>query len=125
MLENLQGSSTQILTHHSPSVLRLNILETTHINISAKHDGELILYNQIVPADTSLEFMFDTSVNFDLLNAKHIQGNLNDTALDDYFTKKNVSLRGSYIVNIAQLYVAYYGNNKIESQAEVEAENKP
>ena len=79
MLENFQGSSTQILTHHSPSVLRLNILETTHINISAKHDGELILYNQIVPADTSLEFMFDASVNFDLLNAKHIQGNLNDT----------------------------------------------
>ena len=125
MLENLQGSNTQILTHHSPSVLQLNILETTHINISAKHDGELILYNQIVAADTSLEFMFDASVNFDLLNAKHIQGNLNNTALDNYFTKKKISLRGSYIVNSAQLYVAYYGNNKIESQAEVEAENKP
>ena len=118
MLENLQGSSTQILTHYSPSVLRLNILETTHINISAKHDGELILYNQIVRADTSLEFMFDASVNFDLLNAKHIQGNLNDTILDDYFTKKNMILRGSYIVNTAQLYVAYYSNNKIKSQAE-------
>ena len=123
MLENLQGSNTQILTHHSPSVLQLNILETTHINIAAKHGGKLILYNQIVRADTSLEFMFDTSINFDLLNAKHIQGNLNNTELDDYFTKKNVSLRGSYIVNIAQLYVAYYGNNKIESQAK--AENKP
>ena len=121
MLEDLQGSSTQILTQHSPSVLQLNILETTHININAKHDGKLILYNQIVRADTSLEFMFDTSVNFDLLNAKHIQGNLNDTALDDYFTKKNVSLRGSYIVNSAQLYVAYYGNNKNK----IKVEDKP
>jgi len=116
LLENLQGSSTQILTHHSPSVLRLNILETTYINISAKHDGKLILYNQIVKAGTSLEFMFDASVNFDLLNAKHIQANLNDTILDDYFTKKNVSLRGSYIVNLAQLYVAYYNNNKTENR---------
>ena len=118
MLENLQGSSTQILTHHSPSVLQLNILETTHININAKHDGKLILYNQIVQADTSLEFMFDALVNFDLLNAKHIQANLNHTILDDYFTKKNVLLRGSYIVNSAQLYVAYYSNNKIKSSTE-------
>ena len=118
MLKNLQGSNTQILTHLSPSVLQLNILETTHINITAKHDGELILYNQFVPADTSLEFMFDASVNFDLLNAKHIQANLNDNILDDYFKKKNVALRGSYIVHIAQLYVAYYDDNKIESQAE-------
>jgi hypothetical protein len=118
LLENLQGSSTQILTHHIPSVLQLNILETTHINISAKHDGELILYNQIVPADTSLEFMFDTSVNFDLLNAKHIQGNLNETILDDHFTKDNVILRGSYIVNSAQLYVAYYSSNNNQSLIE-------
>ena len=96
----------------------MNILETTHINIAAKHDGELILYNQIVQTDTSLEFMFDASINFDLLNAKHIQGNLNDTALDDYFTKNNVSLRGSYIVNSAQLYVAYYSNHGNDNEAE-------
>ena len=125
MRENLQRENTQILTHHVPSVLQLNILETTHIIIEAKHDGKLILYNQIVRADTSLEFIFNTSINFDLLNAKHIQANLNDTALDDYFTKKNVALRGSYIVNIAQLYVAYYGNNKIESQVEAVAKTKP
>ena len=118
MLEDLQGSSTQILTQHSPSVLQLNILETTHIIIDAKHNGELILYNQIVRADTSLEFMFDASINFDLLNAKHIQGKLNDTTLDDYFTKKNMTLRGSYIVNSAQLYVAYYSNDGNYSEAE-------
>ena len=117
--ENKRGDITQILIHHSPSVLQLNILETTHINIAAKHDGKLILYNQIVKADTSLEFMFDASVNFDLLNAKHIQANLNDTILDDYFTKKNVSLRGSYIVNSAQLYVAYYSDDENENQAKI------
>jgi len=61
--------------------------------------------------------MFDASINFDLLNAKHIQGNLNDVILDDYFTKKNISLRGSYIVNSAQLYVAYYSDYENESQA--------
>ena len=121
MRENLQRENTQILTHHAPSVLQLNILETTHIIIQAKHDGKLILYNQIVPADTSLEFIFDISINFDLLNAKHIQGNLNGTALDDYFTQQKISLRGSYIVNSAQLYVAYYSNNKIENQPK----NKP
>jgi len=107
--ENLQSENTQILTHHAPSVLQLNILETTHIIIEAKHGGKLILYNQIVRANTNLEFIFDTSINFDLLNAKHIQGNLNGTSLNNYFTQKNVALRGSYIVNSAQLYVGYFG----------------
>ena len=89
----------------------MNILETTHINISAKHDGELILYNQIVLADTSLEFIFDTSINFDLLNANHVQAHLNDIPLDTYFTKNDVSLRGSYIVNSGQLYVGYFSRD--------------
>ena len=111
MLENLRGSRTQILAYHSPSVLQLNILETTHVNITAKHDGELILYNQIVLSDTSLEFIFDTSINFDLLNANHIQGNLNGASLNNYFTNKNVALRGSYIVNSAQLYVGYFSRD--------------
>ena len=62
--------------------------------------------------------MFDASINFDLLNAKHIQGNLNGTSLDTYFTKNDVSLRGSYIVNSAQLYVAYYSNDGNYSEAE-------
>ena len=97
--------------------MQLNILETTHINIAAKHDGKLILYNQIARADTTLEFMFDASINFDLLNAKHIQGKLNNTTLDDYFTKKDITLRGSYIVNLAQLYVAYYSNHDNDSEA--------
>ena len=111
LLENLQGSTTQILTHHSPSVLQLNILETTHINIAAKHNGELILYNQIVIADTSLIFTFDSEIKFDLLNAMHIQGNLNGSSLNNYFTQKNVALRGSYIVNSAQLYVGYFSRD--------------
>ena len=89
----------------------MNILETTHINIAAKHDSELILYNQIVLSDTSLEFIFDTSINFDLLNANHIQGNLNGASLNNYFTNKNVALRGSYIVNSAQLYVGYFSRD--------------
>ena len=79
------------------------------MNITAKHNGELILYNQIVPAEANLEFIFDTEIKFDLLNANHIHANLNGTSLDTYFTKNNVSLRGSFIVNSGQLYVGYFG----------------
>ena len=119
MRENKRGDITQILTHHSPSLLQLSILETTQINITAKQNGELILYNQIVPAETNLEFIFDTEIKFDLLNANHIHANLNGTSLDTYFTKNDVSLRGSYIVNSAQLYVAYYSNHGNDSEAEI------
>ena len=68
----------------------------------------MILYNQIVPAETNLEFIFDTEIKFDLLNAQHIQANLNGTSLGSYFTKNDISLRGSYIVNSAQLYIGYF-----------------
>ena len=71
----------------------------------------------MIPAETNLEFIFDASINFDLLNANHIHANLNGTSLDTYFTKNDVSLRGSFIVNSAQLYVAYYSDNENESQA--------
>jgi hypothetical protein len=63
----------------------------------------------MIPAETNLEFIFDASINFDLLNANHIHANLNGTSLDTYFTKNDVSLRGSFIVNSGQLYVGYFG----------------
>ena len=107
-IEDFQGSNTKILTEYSPSVLQLNVLKNTHINIAAKHNGELILYNQIVKAETNLEFIFDTEIKFDLLNARHIQANLNGISLETYFKKNDFSLRGSYIVNSAQLYIGYF-----------------
>jgi hypothetical protein len=96
------------LPHHSPSIITLNILQSTHINISAINGESLILFNQVVPADTTLEFTFDTEIKYDLLNASHIQCNLNGEAVDEYFTNDNASLRGSYIVESAQLYVGTF-----------------
>jgi len=46
------------------------------------------------------------------LSANHIQGILNGASLNNYFTQKNVALRGSYIVNSGQLYVGYFGETK-------------
>ena len=125
MLENLHGNTTQILPQKSPSVLQLHILETTHINIAAKHNGELILYNQLVDAESNLEFTFDTEIKFDLLNAQHIQANLNGSPLDEYFTKNDVSLRGSYIVNSGQLYVGYFAKSKAKVEVKAEEARQP
>ena len=108
------GDTTQILPLHSPSVLKLEILEVTHINITSIHNDELIIYNEIVSAQTNLEFLFDSRIMFDLLNSNHIHAKLNDSSIDQYFTKNNVSVRGSFIVNSGQLYVGYFSGPEKE-----------
>jgi len=45
---------------------------------------------------------------FDLLNSNHIHAKLNGSSIDKFFTKNNVSVRGSFIVDSGQLYVGYF-----------------
>ena len=84
----------------------------SRINITSKHNGDIFFYNKSVKADTTIEFIFDTEINFDLLNANHIEASLNGINLDEYFTKKDITIRGSYIVDSSQLYVAFYKYNQ-------------
>lgn len=108
MQENKIGDITQILPLNSPSVLQLEILEITHINITYIHNDELIIYNEILPAQTNIEVLFDNRIMFDLLNSNHIHAKLNGSSMDHFFTKNNVSVRGSFIVNSGQLYLGYF-----------------
>ena len=95
------------MPYHSPSAFKLNVLQSTHINISAINGENSILFNQVVPADTTLEFEFDTVIKYDLLNARHVQCSLNGKVLNEYFTNDKVSLRGSYIVEAIPIICWY------------------
>ena len=108
------GDTTQILPLHFPSVLKLETLEITHINITSIRNDELIIYNEILPAQTNLEFIFDSKIMFDFLNSNHIHAKLNGSSIDQFFTKNNVSIRGSFIVNSGQLYVGYFSGSEKE-----------
>ena len=68
----------------------------------------MIIYNEILPAQTNLEFLFNSKIMFDLLNSNHIHAKLNGSSIDKFFTKNNVSVRGSFIVDSGQLYVGYF-----------------
>lgn len=108
LLENLKGSATEVLNHQIPSKFQINSVKPTWINVAYKHNGELKLFNQHIPADTSLSFLFDTSIMFDLRNNLHVATEINDTDLNEFIDYKDVSIRGSFIVESSQLFMGFY-----------------
>jgi len=100
------------MDYYSPSLLEIEILKNTYINLTIKDKEELNFFNKRVDKGDKLQFTFDDEIKFDLLNASHLRAYLNGLSLDSYFTKNNVKIRGSYIVKKSQLYIGYYNDNQ-------------
>ena len=101
---------TEILPLKSNDVsFIIQTLDKTKINIATHNqDGSVFFLNNIFPKDTTLTFLSDSLINFDILNSSHVKISLNELNLSNYIPNENFLIRGSYRHNINQFYVALY-----------------
>jgi len=100
---------TGIIKLFAPYTLSLDILSDTKVNISKLENGEVKqLMNQFVSEGNQYEFVFENTINFEFWNAEHIQMKLNAIPMDNFLSKGDFAIRGSYEAEKSQLYLGFY-----------------
>ena len=103
-----KGYISHIINTDSIAIFKIKTKNKTKVNITNYNSNNIVSYNKILPADTTINFTIDSTLSFDLYSASHIESYINNISLEKYFTKDNIALRGSFDKQTSQLYVSYF-----------------
>ena len=111
LLKNRTRQSTNIVKLFEPYSITILTLEETKLNISKSDGNQLtILINSVVAPHSEYQFEFESTINIEFWNNRHIKVKLNEIPLDIFLSDDGLSVRGSYEATISQLYLGFYKN---------------
>ena len=102
-------SENSIFLEESPKyVLRVEALARTKININNSVKDKPESTNEIIEAGEIRTFFISKQISFDFWSASHIDVQINDIKLNNYFGSRDQSIRGTFDITDQKLWYAIY-----------------
>tara|TARA_Y100001968_G_C19227474_1_gene652771 strand:+ start:19 stop:903 length:885 start_codon:yes stop_codon:yes gene_type:complete len=102
-------SENSVFLEESPKyVLRVEALARTKININNSVKDKPESTNEIIEAGEIRTFFISKQISFDFWSASHIDVQINDIKLNNYFGSQDQSIRGTFDITDQKLWYAIY-----------------
>tara|TARA_Y100001970_G_scaffold110612_1_gene138163 strand:- start:143 stop:1027 length:885 start_codon:yes stop_codon:yes gene_type:complete len=102
-------SENSVFLEESPKyVLRVEALARTKININNSVKDKPESTNEIIDAGEIRTFFISKQISFDFWSASHIDVQINDIKLNNYFGSQDQSIRGTFDITDQKLWYAIY-----------------
>ena len=102
-------SENSVFLEESPKyVLRVEALARTKININNSVKDKPESTNEIIEAGEIRTFFISKQISFDFWSASHIDVQINDIKLNNYFGSRDQSIRGTFDITDQKLWYAIY-----------------
>ena len=102
-------SENSVFLEESPKyVLRVEALARTKININNSVKDKPESTNEIIEPGEIRTFFISKQISFDFWSASHIDVQINDIKLNNYFGSQDQSIRGTFDITDQKLWYAIY-----------------